>query len=176
LGGIVRAEKGVLYEIGGVDDHIHLYLRWRTDKDIAALLQRTKSRSSAWIHETFPRLAGFAWQEGYSVFSVSKSQEPVVKNYIHGRRSIIDRRASSPNCSGCFVLTKLNSTSGTCSTSPRFRRPFGTKSFLVILFHGLHPWLQSASLRDEIFPVPAGRTILRTEFHGLHPLVSTHPR
>jgi putative transposase len=82
LGGIVRAEKGVLYEIGGIEDHIHLYLRWRTDKDIAALLQRTKSRSSAWIHETFPRLADFAWQEGYSVFSVSKSQEPVVKSYI----------------------------------------------------------------------------------------------
>ncbi|WP_425614888.1 IS200/IS605 family transposase [Anatilimnocola sp. NA78] len=82
LGGIVRAEKGVLYEIGGIEDHVHMYPRWRTDEDISALLQRTKSRSSVWIHETFPKLQGFAWQEGYSVFSVSKSQEPVVKNYI----------------------------------------------------------------------------------------------
>ena len=28
-----------------------------------------------WLHETHPQLAAFAWQEGYSVFSVSKSQE-----------------------------------------------------------------------------------------------------
>ena len=27
IGGIVRAEKGVLYDIGGVEDHVHLYLR-----------------------------------------------------------------------------------------------------------------------------------------------------
>jgi putative transposase len=31
MGGIVRAEKGVLYAIGGVDDHVHMYLRWRPD-------------------------------------------------------------------------------------------------------------------------------------------------
>ena len=31
IGGIVRAEKGQLYAIGGVEDHVHLYLRWRTD-------------------------------------------------------------------------------------------------------------------------------------------------
>jgi REP element-mobilizing transposase RayT len=27
IGGIVRAEKGTLYDIGGIPDHIHLYLR-----------------------------------------------------------------------------------------------------------------------------------------------------
>jgi hypothetical protein len=34
------------------------------------------------VHETHPGLAAFAWQEGYSVFSVSKSQEPALKRYI----------------------------------------------------------------------------------------------
>ncbi len=29
IGGIIRAEKGTLYEIGGIEDHIHLHLRWR---------------------------------------------------------------------------------------------------------------------------------------------------
>ncbi|MEX0702458.1 MAG: transposase [Planctomycetales bacterium] len=40
-----------------------------------------------WIlfHEKFPALADFAWQEGYSVFSVSKSQEPVVRTYIRNQ-------------------------------------------------------------------------------------------
>ncbi len=82
IGGIIRAERGVLLDIGGVADHVHLYLRWRPDESISNLMRTAKSRSSAWIHETFPALRGFAWQEGYSVFSVSKSQEPAVKVYI----------------------------------------------------------------------------------------------
>ncbi len=82
MGGIVRAEKGVLYDIGGVADHVHMYLRWRPDDLISDLMRTVKSRSSLWMHQTFPGLGGFAWQEGYSVFSVSKSQEATVKKYI----------------------------------------------------------------------------------------------
>jgi len=82
IGGIVRAEKGMPYAIGGVEDHVHLYLRWRTDRAIADLVRTLKSRSSKWVHEKFPRLRRYAWQEGYAAFSVSKSQEPAVKQYI----------------------------------------------------------------------------------------------
>jgi REP element-mobilizing transposase RayT len=82
IGGIIRAEKGVLYDIGGVEDHVHLYLRWRTDGSVSDLMRTVKARSSKWIHETFSALRDFAWQEGYSVFTVSKSQEPAVKRYI----------------------------------------------------------------------------------------------
>ena len=85
MGGIVRAEKGVLYDIGGVEDHVHLYLRWRPDANVSDLMRTLKARSSKWVHETFPALDAFAWQEGYSVFSVSKSQEEAVKKYIAGQ-------------------------------------------------------------------------------------------
>ena len=85
IGGIIRAEKGVLYDIGGVEDHVHLYLRWRPDAAVSDLMRTAKARSSKWVHETFPKLGSFAWQEGYSVFTVSKSQEPAVKNYIAGQ-------------------------------------------------------------------------------------------
>ena len=85
IGGIVRAERGVLYDIGGIEDHVHLYLRWRPDGSVSDLMRIVKSKSSRWIHETFPALGGFAWQEGYSVFSVSKSQEEGVKKYIAGQ-------------------------------------------------------------------------------------------
>jgi REP element-mobilizing transposase RayT len=85
IGGIVRAEKGVLYDIGGVEDHMHLYLRWRPDKSVSDLMRTVKARSSKWVHDTFPALREFAWQEGYSVFSVSKSQEGAVKAYIAGQ-------------------------------------------------------------------------------------------
>ena len=82
IGGIIRAEKGTLLDIGGVEDHVHLYLRWRPDESISNLMRVVKARSSKWVHETFPSLASFAWQEGYSAFSVSKSQEDAVKKYI----------------------------------------------------------------------------------------------
>lgn len=85
LGGIIRAEKGVLYDIGGVEDHVHLYLRWRPDASVSDLMRTTKARSSKWIHETFSPLGEFAWQEGYGVFSVSKSQEQAVRGYIAGQ-------------------------------------------------------------------------------------------
>ena len=82
IGGIIRAQKGILYDIGGVGDHLHSYLRWRTDASVSDLMRTVKARSSAWIHATFPDLPLFAWQEGYSVFSVSKSREEFLKKYI----------------------------------------------------------------------------------------------
>ncbi len=85
VGGIVRAEKGVLYYIGGVEDHVHMYMRWRPDATVSDLMRTVKARSSKWVHDTFPALGAFAWQEGYSVFSVSKSQEEAVKKYIAGQ-------------------------------------------------------------------------------------------
>lgn len=85
IGGIVRAEKGALYDVGGVEDHVHMYLRWRPDSAVSDLMRTVKARSSKWIHDTYPELSAFAWQEGYSVFSVSKSQEEAVKRYVAGQ-------------------------------------------------------------------------------------------
>jgi putative transposase len=85
IGGIVREQKGVLYDIGGVEDHVHLYVRWRADAAVSDLLMNVKSRSSKWVHEEFEGLQRFAWQEGYSAFSVSKSREGAVKRYIAGQ-------------------------------------------------------------------------------------------
>ncbi len=93
IGGIVRAEKGVLYGIGGAEDHVHLYFRWRPDGSVSDLMRNVKSRSSKWVHDTYPEFAAFAWQEDYSAFLVSKSQETAVKNYIarqaehHGKQN-----------------------------------------------------------------------------------------
>jgi REP element-mobilizing transposase RayT len=85
MGGIIRAEQGVLYAVGGVEDHVHLFIRWSPDGSISDLMRTVKSRSSKWVHDTFPALSAFAWQEGYGVFSVSPSQEVVVKRYIAGQ-------------------------------------------------------------------------------------------
>jgi REP element-mobilizing transposase RayT len=96
IGGIVRAERGTLYEIGGIEDHVHMFVRWRTDAGVSDLMRTVKSRSSKWIHETWPELAEFAWQEGYAAFSVSKSQEDAVRRYILGQREHHAKEAFKP--------------------------------------------------------------------------------
>ena len=82
---VLSERKKAFYEIGGVEDHVHLYLRWRPDGRVSDLMRTVKAGSSKWMHETFPELAAFAWQEGYSAFSVSKSQEDALKRYIKGQ-------------------------------------------------------------------------------------------
>lgn len=82
MGGIVGAEKGLLYEIGGVADHVHPYLRWRPDVAVSDLMRTVKAPSSRWVHQKFPALDAFAWQQGYCAFSVSKSQEAAPKSSI----------------------------------------------------------------------------------------------
>lgn len=82
LGGIIRGERGKVLEVGGVADHVHILFGWRTDEALSSLVRNLKANSSRWIHDTFPTLRAFAWQEGYSIFTVSQSQVEKVRNYI----------------------------------------------------------------------------------------------
>jgi putative transposase len=49
------------------------------------IAQYLKGDSSKWIHEEFPELRGFAWQDGYGAFTVSKSNPPDVIRYIESQ-------------------------------------------------------------------------------------------
>ena len=63
IGGIIRKNKGVLYEIGGTSDHVHLLVRWNTNA-VSALTRELKSESTKWVRKTFSN-KHFSWQEGY---------------------------------------------------------------------------------------------------------------
>jgi len=86
LGGITGAERTTPLEIGGVEDHVRLLIRGRTDDSLSNLMRTVKSRSSVWVHETWLGLSEFAWQEGYAAFTVSASQEEAVRRYIRNQR------------------------------------------------------------------------------------------
>jgi REP element-mobilizing transposase RayT len=49
---------------------------------VSEALKRLKGVSSGWIKENIPGCLGFAWQDGYGAFTVSKSQLPDVESYI----------------------------------------------------------------------------------------------
>jgi len=73
LGGIARENGMKTLAIGGTADHVHLLLSLPATMPVAKALQLLKGNSSKWIHETFPTLHRFAWQEGYGAFSISVS-------------------------------------------------------------------------------------------------------
>ena len=82
IGGTLRGNKCSLLAAGGVPDHVHLLVSMSRELSVADLVRLMKSNSSRWIHDTFSKLHGFAWQAGYGAFSVSQSDVERVQKYI----------------------------------------------------------------------------------------------
>lgn len=82
IGGIIRKEGGVLLQIGGVPDHVHLLIKMKTDTPLATMVRLIKARSSKWMNERAVSEERFEWQAGYGAFSVSESQAVRVRRYI----------------------------------------------------------------------------------------------
>jgi REP element-mobilizing transposase RayT len=85
LGGIAAKNNFTALQIGGVADHVHILLSLPATMPIAKAVQLIKGGSSKWIHDTFPELRDFAWQEKYGAFTVSVSQLETVVRYIKGQ-------------------------------------------------------------------------------------------
>jgi REP element-mobilizing transposase RayT len=86
LGGIAKENKMKPLQIGGVEDHVHVLLGAPAVFAPSKIAQVIKGGSTGWIHDTFPTLKGFRWQDGYGAFTVSKSNVPEVADYILGQR------------------------------------------------------------------------------------------
>ncbi|HEX8736804.1 MAG TPA: IS200/IS605 family transposase [Pyrinomonadaceae bacterium] len=82
-GGITRNLKGVLVEIGGIEDHIHALVSLSPNINLAEFVQKLKANSSRWLNKTY--FSDFAWQTGYGAFTVSESQIERVRNYIRNQ-------------------------------------------------------------------------------------------
>jgi putative transposase len=86
LGGIAHDNGIVPLKIGGLEDHVHLVLGMPPTLAPSKMVQLLKGGSSKWIHDTFPALRGFGWQDGYGAFTVSKSNLPEVIKYVETQR------------------------------------------------------------------------------------------
>lgn len=82
MGGIIRGEGGILLEIGGMPDHVHLLAKFKTDIAVATMVKKIKGKSSKWRNDVRDQAERFQWQEGYGAFSVSESLVKKVRNYI----------------------------------------------------------------------------------------------
>jgi putative transposase len=86
LGGIARDNEMTALSVGGMMDHAHILVMTKPTMTVSRMLQLLKGGSSHWIHETFPHLKGFAWQDGYGAFTVDKSNIPRVIAYIQNQK------------------------------------------------------------------------------------------
>jgi putative transposase len=85
MGGIARENGIPALAIGGAADHVHLLLSLPRTISVAKAVQLVKSGSSKWLHENFPKLKSFAWQEGYGAFSIGVSQRAATVKYIEAQ-------------------------------------------------------------------------------------------
>jgi putative transposase len=86
IGGIARKHDLTSLKIGGIENHVHSLVMARPVVAPCKIPMWLKGGSSKWIHDEFSNLCLFAWQDGYGIFSVSKSQVPEVIRYIENQR------------------------------------------------------------------------------------------
>lgn len=81
IAGICRNMESPAEIVGGTEDHVHVLLSLARKHAVAGVLREIKSHSTLWIKKK-SGIKGFAWQRGYSAFSVSASKADEVRNYI----------------------------------------------------------------------------------------------
>jgi len=79
MAGICRNQGMAAIAINGMADHAHVLFHLPPILSLAKAVQLLKANSSKWMNEHGRQ---FAWQEGYSGFSVSISNTPMVAKYI----------------------------------------------------------------------------------------------
>jgi len=82
IGGTIRALGGVALEVNGVDDHVHAAAKVPPTISISDFLGKLKANTSKWAKR---HCKGFAWQEGYTAFTVSESQLQHLREYIRNQ-------------------------------------------------------------------------------------------
>lgn len=81
-------EKIYLDTISGTTDHIHCLISINPKFSISDVVNKLKGESSHWINSNKLTESHFAWQNGFSAFSVSESQVKKARTYILNQEKI----------------------------------------------------------------------------------------
>ncbi len=94
--GILKNKKCHLYQIGGIEDHLHILTHLHPSVALADLVKDIKLASTDYIktHQLFPYFAG--WQDGYGAFSYSVEAKEKLILYVkyqeehHRRKTFLE--------------------------------------------------------------------------------------
>ena len=85
IAGACRKRHHFVHAVGGVADHVHLFVGMHPAESVANLVKQVKGQSAKWINDSY--LHGrFSWQTGYGAFSYNQSLVPTVKAYVENQR------------------------------------------------------------------------------------------
>ena len=80
MGKYISNKKWIPLAINGTEDHVHILIQLFPSYKISEVISCIKSNSSRFIKENFDK--NFAWQGGYSIFTIDIKLLPKIKNYI----------------------------------------------------------------------------------------------
>ncbi len=83
--------------LGGMPDHVHLFVRFPSTVSIADFIKEIKGSTSHLINIQNGSDEFFKWQGSYAVFSVSDSQVSRIKSYIEHQKEHHNDHQTDPN-------------------------------------------------------------------------------
>lgn len=84
--GFIQNRGHKLLAIGGMPDHVHLFIGFKPSDNISDLVKGIKTQTNGFINAENLTTAKFEWQNGYGVFSHSRSQIKAVCQYIRNQK------------------------------------------------------------------------------------------
>ena len=79
---LISKFKCCVKAINGTSDHIHILILFNKNYTIQHIMHKIKGESSYWVNQNNFIDSRFAWQIGYSAFSLSQSHVIAAEKYI----------------------------------------------------------------------------------------------
>ena len=91
--GVLNDKKCVLYQVGGVSDHIHIVTHLHPSVALADVVKDIKMSTSSFIKENqlFPHFDG--WQNGYGAFTYNIEAKENLINYVKRQKAHHQRQS-----------------------------------------------------------------------------------
>jgi len=85
ISGIIRERNTKLLSIGGIQDHIHIFIGMNPSISLSDLVRDIKAVSSGFINSNKWLRNKFNWQEGFGAFSYSRTHIDRLCKYIQNQ-------------------------------------------------------------------------------------------
>ena len=85
LAGVAKQHRMFVRDIGGMADHVHVFLDVPKTMTVVDAAKTLKGVSSTWINEQHVVAGRFQWQDGYGAFTVGPEEKETLSAYIRNQ-------------------------------------------------------------------------------------------
>lgn len=84
--GIIQSRNHKLLAIGGMEDHIHIFIGMKPSESISDLVREIKKSTNEFVNANCLTERNFQWQNGYGAFSYHRRDINRICNYIQNQK------------------------------------------------------------------------------------------